>query len=222
MKNILLIISLLLAFTVVSCSDDRKSIPEEETGNNNGQGGEENENTGELTNKDILIVYFSRAGYNYPNDYLTIGHTAVMGSYIKDYTGGTIYEIVPVVAYPEDYEEMKIVSQRETANNERPAIKDPLENLDSYKIVFVGSPIWYGAPPMIMRTFYETYDLSDKIIVLFGTHAGSGISSCTTLARQYFPNAEMLESFGINGQSVNSSRKEVETWLERIEVPKNQ
>jgi flavodoxin len=223
MKKILCItVSLLIAITMASCNDDSKNkIPEEETGNNE-QEGEENGNTGEYTANDILIVYFSRAGYNYPNDYLTVGYTAVMGGYIKDYTGGTIYEIIPAIPYPEDYEETKTVSQRETANNERPAIKNPLENLDSYKIVFVGSPIWYSAPPMIMRTFYETYDLSNKIIIPFGTHEGSGIGSCTTLVREYFPDAQILESFGVSGRSVKDSRSEVENWLEKIEIPKNQ
>ena len=62
---------------------------------------------------------------------------------------------------------MKEVSKQETAVNVHPTIKNPLENLDWYSIVFVGSPIWYGAPPMIMRTFYETYreKLAGKTIV---------------------------------------------------------
>ena len=221
MKKILFIaFSLLLSISLTSCSDDNTDIdndtPEEEVGGSNIEDGEQEE----VTDGDILIVYYSRTGYNYPNTWLDIGHTGRMGGYIKDYTGGTIYEIIPTVPYPDDYEETKVISQRETANNERPEIKNPLENLDRYKIIFVGSPIWYGAPPMIMRTFYETYDLSDKTIVPFGTHAGSGISSCTALARQYFPNATFLESFGVSGQDVNGARNSVEAWLQRIGIQK--
>ena len=147
-----------------------------------------------------------------------------MAGFIQDYTGGATFEIVPAVPYPDGYDKMKEVSQQETASNARPAIKNPLENLDKYSIVFVGSPIWYGAPPMIMRTFFETYrgKLAGKTIVPFGTHEGSGVSSCTDLVREYFPNATLLETLGIKGQQVNNSRESVEEWLRRIGIPKKE
>ncbi len=210
----------LLGVSLTSCISNDPI--EEETGN--GGSNESNEIiTEDIRAEDILIVYFSRSGGNYPNKtYLTVGRTAGMGGYIRDYTGGTVYEIVPTVPYPDEYEDMLVVSRRETANNECPAIANPLENLDNYKVVFIGSPVWYNAPPMIMRTFYETYDLSDKIIIPFGTHEGSGISSCTALSREYFPNTELLGSFGVRGQNINDSRTEVEQWIERIGIPQQQ
>lgn len=103
---------------------------------------------------DILIVYFSRTGENYAVGNISVGNTAIMADYIQKYTGGTIFEIVPKVPYPDSYEETKTISINETNSNARPAIKYPLENLDKYSIIFIGSPIWYGGPPMIMRTFY--------------------------------------------------------------------
>lgn len=169
-------------------------------------------------NDKILIVYFSRAGENYAVGHISIGNTAIIAGYIQDYTGGTIFEIVPAVPYPDSYEEMKKVSMKETDINARPAIKNPLENLDQYSIVFVGSPIWYGGPPMIMRTFYETYrdQLAGKIIVPFGTHEGSGVSGCTELVKEYFPDVRLMETLGIRGQDVKKSRGIVEAWLIRI------
>ena len=176
------------------------------------------------TNGKILIVYFSRAGENYDVGYISVGNTAIMAGFIKDYTGGAIFEIVPVVPYPDGYEATKEVSQQETAGNVRPAIKNPLENLDKYSVVFVGSPVWYGAPPMIMRTFYETYrdKLAGKTIVPFGTHEGSGVNSCTNLAKEYFPDATLLEVLGIKGHEVNNSRESVEEWLQRIGISKGE
>lgn len=170
----------------------------------------------------VLIVYFSRTGENYSVGHISIGNTAKIAGYIKDYTGGDTFEIIPAVPYPEGYEKMKEVSQQETASNARPAIKNTLENIDEYSIVFIGSPIWYGAPPLIMRTFYDTYKekLVDKIIIPFGTHEGSGISSCTSLLKEYFPKATFREALGIRGQQVNNSRDKVNEWLKNIGITK--
>jgi flavodoxin len=223
MKKILFIaFSLLLSVSLISCSDDSDNETlTEETEDNNQEENEDGET--EVSNEEILIVYYSRTGENYPNNtVLTVGRTAVMAGYIQDYTGGAVFEIIPTISYPDDYDEMREVSQQETAGNARPAISNTLENLDQYKTIFIGSPIWYGAPPMIMRTFYETYDLSDKTIVIFGTHEGSGIGSCTTWAREYFPNATYLDSYGVRGQNINGARNDVESWLRRISIPEKE
>lgn len=170
----------------------------------------------------ILIVYFSRTGENYNVGQISIGNTAKMAGFIKDYSGGDIFEIVPSTPYPNSYEKTKELAQQEIANNSRPAIKNKLENLDQYSIIFIGSPIWYGFPPMIMRTFYETYKdkLQNKTLIPFGTHEGSGISSCSSIMKEYFPKANFLESFGVVGNKVNESRETVEEWLHRIGLQK--
>lgn len=177
----------------------------------------ENATETEVTNEGILIIYFSRAGENWNVGYVERGNTAVMADYIQEFTGGATFEIVPEIPYPDDYATMLQVSQRERDTNARPAIKNPLENLDKYSVVFIGSPIWHGGPPMIMQTFYETYPtLATKTIVPFGTHGGSGISSCVSLIRQYFPNAELLESYGVSGERIRNSKSDVINWLRRI------
>jgi flavodoxin len=203
--------SLCIVFTIFSCGRTDSSISDKTRNTNN---------VNDTDNK-ILIVYFSRAGENYNVGHISVGNTAIIAGFIKDYTGAATFEIVPAIPYPDGYDKMKDVSQQETADNARPAIKNTLENLDKYSIVFVGSPIWYGAPPMIMRTFYETYreKLAGKTFVLFGTHEGSGVSSCTNLLREYFPNATLLETLGIRGKQVTNSRESVEEWLRRIGIP---
>ena len=154
---------------------------------------------------------------------LNVGHTANMARYIQEYTGGVLFEIEPEVSYEDPYSSVLERARQEIDNNTRPAIKSLLENLDQYSVVFVGSPIWYGRPPMIMQTFYEAYpELANKTLIPFGTHEGSGISSCTSTMRQYFPNATMLESYGLRGQEVSNSRSNVEAWLERIGIPKKE
>lgn len=177
----------------------------------------------QVRNDSILIVYFSRAGENYAVGHISVGNTAIMAGYISDFTSGTIFEIVPKVPYPNSYEEMKTISINEVDNNLRPEIKDSIADLDKYSIVFVGSPIWYNGPPMIMRTFYETYkeQLKTKIVIPFGTHEGSGVSSCTDLLKEYFPDIKTYDAFGVRGRDVRESRDRVDTWLRGIGFAKN-
>lgn len=204
-----------------ACSGDdpqpENTPPDEE----NNEGNDNEQVSPDVTNEDILIVYFSRAGENYEVGYVDRGNTAVMADYIQEYTGAATFEIVPEVSYPTDYATMLQVSQQERDTDARPAIKNPLENLEQYSIVFIGSPIWYGGPPMIMQTFYEAYPaLANKTIVPFGTHGGSGIGSCVSLIRRYFPNASLLDSYGVSGSQIRNSKTSVEDWLQRINIPK--
>jgi hypothetical protein len=38
--------------------------------------------------------------------------------------------------------------------------------MDSYDIIFLGYPIWYGYEPMAIRSFLASYNLSGKTIRL--------------------------------------------------------
>lgn len=216
MKKIFSYILLSGLFLLSSCGtgDNENLLPE---GNKDEEAGPGEGETPDATAEDILVVYFSRAGENWNVGYVEQGNTAVMAGYITEYTGGTAYEIVPEVPYPTDYASMLEIAREEISSDARPAIKNPLEHLERYSVVFVGSPVWHGEPPMIMHTFYETYpELKDKTLVPFGTHGGSGIGSCVSLMREYFPGTNMLESFGVSGERIRDSRSEVEEWLDKI------
>jgi hypothetical protein len=56
----------------------------------------------------------------------------------------------------------------------RPAIKNKVDNLAQYDIVFLGFPIWWYIEPNIINTFLETQDFRGKRIVPFFTSASSG------------------------------------------------
>ena len=49
--------------------------------------------------------------------------------------------------------------------------------MDSYDVIFLGYPIWWGEAPRIISTFLESYDFTDKTIVPFCTSGSSGIGS---------------------------------------------
>lgn len=129
-----------------ACSGDDPQLEDNPPGEENNEGNDNGTVSPDVTNEDILIVYFSRAGENWEVGYVDRGNTAVMADYIQEYTGAATFEIVPEVPYPTDYATMLQVSQQERDTDARPAIKNPLENLEQYSIVFIGSPIWYGGP----------------------------------------------------------------------------
>ncbi|MCH5243155.1 MAG: NAD(P)H-dependent oxidoreductase [Muribaculaceae bacterium] len=178
------------------------------------------------TDDKILIVYFSRPGYNYnasmPNnvEWTDIGHTARVAGYIQEYTGGDTFEILPVVPYPDDYEETKTISTNERDNDLRPEFIGGVENIDDYDIVFIGGPVWYGGMPMIMHTFYDRYkdSLNGKTIVPYDTHAGSGIADYVTMARRYCPDSEVLEALAVTGTNSKNASNDVKNWLLRIGI----
>lgn len=174
---------------------------------------------------DTLIVYFSRAGENYGVGNVKVGNTALMAGYIQDAVGGTLFEVVPTIPYPENYDATLTISKKELNDNQRPEFKNKLNNLDRYSVVFIGAPIWYGFPPMVMRTFYDAYpELANKTLIPFGTHEGSGIEGCTTILKEHFAEANILESLGLRGVAVRNeveqSRAAIKNWITKLNLSK--
>ena len=90
---------------------------------------------------------------------------------------------------------------------ESPKYKNDITNIAAdYETIFIGGPIWWGQPPMIIRTFFEAHpELDGKTIIPFGTHGGSGVGSYKTVIQEYFPKATILESLGISGSSIRNA-----------------
>lgn len=173
-----------------------------------------------VTGKRSIVIFFSRAGENWEVGNVERGNTAIMIDYIQEFADVDVFEIVPEVAYPSNYMEcVNYVNDVEIPQNLRPAYKSDIENLTDYDNIFVGGPIWCGQPPYIFRTFFEKHpELADKTIIPFGTHGGSGVSSYARVIKEYYPNANVLESLGISGSSIRtaSAKTAVENWLKRL------
>lgn len=211
MKKYLTILLCLLMFSsTAACAEENKS---DET-DKNGQ-----EQVSAKYDK-ILVVYFSRTGYNYPNQWLDVGHTARVAGFIKELTGADSFEIVPVIPYPDDYEETKTISTNERNNDLRPEFKGEIEDIEKYDLIFIGGPVWYGGMPMIIHTFYDKYakSLDGKTIAPFSTHAGSGLADAASLARSYCPESDVLAGLAVQGTNSMNSKEDVRNWLLRIGV----
>lgn len=174
----------------------------------------------DLTNKKVLVVFFSRTKGLYENETPVIGNTHQIANYIQTATGGDIYEIVPVKEYPEEYNAVLDVAKSEQANNERPAIKNSLPDVSQYDIVFVGSPIWWGEYPMVVRSFLDQANLNGKTVIPFTTHEGSGLGNTKAQLEAQYPSATVLNGLAIRGRQAASeeSKAAVDIWLKEIGI----
>ena len=201
---------LMTAFAVVAfnaCSDDDPVTEEpitdtSETPDNADESGEP---SGAARN--ILIAYFSWSG-----------NTQAVAERISELTGGTLYRIEPAVPYPTDYTACTEVALEERDTNARPEIATSVENMDQYDTVFIGCPVWWHTAPMIISTFTESYDFTDKTVIPFCTYASTYRDE--TLARivELTPGATHLAGWGVSGRNTDG----VEAWLREIGILENE
>jgi flavodoxin len=166
-----------------------------------------------------LIAYFSRPGNNYVNGSivnLPVGNTEVVAKMIREMTGGDLFHIEAVTAYPEGYTETTEVARAELRAKARPELTRHLETLAAYDRIFLGYPNWWGTMPMPVFTFLEGYDLSGKTIAPFCTHEGSGLGHSVADIRKTCPQSTVLDGHAIRGGDVRDAKDELAGWLREI------
>lgn len=172
-----------------------------------------------LKEEKCLIAYYSREGNNYVSGKivnLPIGNTKVVANMIQEMTGGDLFRINTVKSYPEDYTETTDVAKKEQDDNARPQLSSYVDNMDSYKLIFLGYPNWYGTMPMSVFTFLEKYDFSDKTIIPFCTHEGSGLGRSEKDIAKLCPKATLLKGLAIHGSRVSAAKIDVTNWLNKL------
>lgn len=166
-----------------------------------------------------LVAFFSRAGENYHyggRAWLDVGNTEVVVGYLSSLVEVDVYRIVPVDAYPTDYEETVAQNVREQASDARPRISDALPDLAGYDRVILASGVWNVRPPMIMRTFAEALDFTGITVHPLTTHAGSGLGRAPEIYRLACPGATLADGLSIRGEEAQASEPLVRAWLQRI------
>ncbi len=178
-------------------------------------------------NTKTIIVYYSKDGENYGKNLdienkqvLDEGNTAVLAKRIAKFINADLYEMEPVVPYPDDLTELFGATKKELNADVYPEIKNPITNLNDYDVVFIGYPIWHSAYPQIIKTFVRDNKtvLKDKIIVPFNTHAGSGSAGTYKKLFDFIgtPSSRGLNGLAINGTEVTTSDDSIKDWLTSI------
>lgn len=159
-------------------------------------------NTG---NWKVLTVYYSHSG-----------NTRECARHIHERAGGDMMEIVPVDPYPQDYDAVVEQAKRELKAGYKPVLRTNAENIESYDVIFVGSPNWWNtvAPPIM--TFLSQCDLSGKAIFPFITHEGTGLGRSAKDIAKLCPNATILEGLAVRGGEVKNAQSHVSDWMRKL------
>ncbi len=172
------------------------NINENENNNHN----EEKEENNQNSDKKIAIIYFSATGT-----------TKTVATYIKDATGGDLIEIVPKDKYTDadlNYNNDNCRANKEqNDSSSRPAISNNI-NANSYDVIYLGYPIWWGDAPRIIYTFLDNHNLNGKTVIPFCTSGGSGIGTSVSYFKKNYKNVNWLD-----GRKLSTSKSEVTNWV---------
>ncbi len=166
-----------------------------------------------------LVIYFSHTGENYMSDgirNIDKGNTEVVAEFIKDITNADLFRVQPIKKYPYSYKECCDVAKQELNENKRPNLVNYLDNIDDYDIIYIGTPVWWGYPPMAMYTQLEKLNFDGKIIMPFTTHEGSGLGNCVSEIKKICNNADVKDGCAIYGSNVYNSKNEIENWINTV------
>ena len=244
---VVIIVIALIAWGVTAMNDNQENnnvntsstaSEEENNAQANTNSNDIQTNTGDATNTDnnsneeskILVAYFSLPETDDPNNMTqeeensaivvngeVLGNTQYVAQLIAEETGADIFRIEAQNDYPLDHDTLVDQALEEQESNARPAIRDTVENMDEYDVVFLGYPNWWGDMPMIIYTFLEQYNFDGKTIIPFNTHGGSGLSATVSTITEKLPNSNVIQNaFTLSRNRMEEAPTEVRSWLSEI------
>ena len=164
---------------------------------------------------NILVVYFSATG-----------ETMRVAQRVAATAQADIFEIQPKIPYKDA--DLNIHDSDSRANQEmddpksRPELKQNSTYYRSYKVIFLGYPIWWEEAPRILSTFVETHDLDGLTVIPFCTSLQSDIGDSAKKLAALTGKGTWLEGKRFSN---NSSDKDIKEWtesmLKKLEKPEN-
>lgn len=163
----------------------------------------------------ILVAYFSWSG-----------NAKTLAGQIARETGGDLFEIKTVNAYPSTYNECVAVAREEQNANARPGLSGSVSNMAQYGTVFLCYPNWWGTLPMGVFTFLEAYDFSGKTMYPLVTHGGSRFGRSLDDIKRLCPRTTVGDGLSVSAFDTNpkdatrvtTPNRDVTAWLRRLGV----
>lgn len=162
----------------------------------------------ESTGSKVLVVYYSATG-----------STKAVAETIAKTTGGDLFKIEPVEPYTDDDLDWTNDSSRvSTEHNDESKRNVELtkvtpDNWDSYDMVLIGYPIWWGIAAWPVDNFVKGNDFSGKTVIPFCTSASSGLGDSGDLLEEMAGTGDWKE-----GQRFSSgaSEADVTSWVDSL------
>lgn len=185
--------------------------------NNNENNTKTDDSSVDFNNTQIAIIYFSATN-----------NTKNIANLIKTKVEAEILEIKPVVAYTSsdlnyNNSNSRVSQEHNNRNNKnsefyRPPFVKNFENLDSYDVIFLGYPIWWGEAPNIVYSFLEEYadSFANKKIIPFCTSASSGIGQSAKNLHSHVSDSAIW----LNGCrfSTSTTQENINSWIENLQI----
>ncbi len=167
----------------------------------------------------VLVCYFSRAGENYSVGVVPTGNTEEFANNIvaklkEDGHEVDVFKILPIVAYPEGYDDCVAKATEERSMQERPEYEGDVD-VSAYDTIFFGYPIWWGDMPMIVYNFLEKHSFEGKKLYPFCTHEGSGENGTFMAVGNLAVGAFREEGLAMEGKLARQEggKKQVDYWV---------
>lgn len=155
-----------------------------------------------------LVAYFSASG-----------STRKLANNLAEVVGADIYEIKPAIPYTGKDLNWNNSQSRSSVEmqdkNSRPELADKNLKVSDYDVIFLGFPIWWYVAPHIINTFLESYDFSDKKIVLFATSGGSGFGETVKNLQPSSPNAKFIQGEVFRS---NTDKNTLKNWITGLDL----
>lgn len=157
------IIGILVFFLI----NNRESNKKEKSNNTNTN---ETSNNSNIDNKKVLVVYFSATN-----------NTEDVAEKIANNLNGDLFEIEPTDEYTSEDLDWTNEKSRVSREHDDESLRNvelkttKVDNWDSYDIILIGYPIWWGVAAWPVDTFVKVNDFTGKTIIPFCTSASSGL-----------------------------------------------
>lgn len=212
-KKIIVIIGILILICIIGflfffANNERTKKEEQnntdETSNNGNQenvSNSENDNN-TIDNKKILVVYFSATN-----------NTKVVAEKIANNVNGDLFEIEPKIEYTSEdldwtNEQSRVSKEHNDESLRSVELKTTkVDNWDSYDIVLIGYPIWWGVAAWPVDTFVESNDFTGKTIIPFCTSSSSGLGQSGELLANKVNGGNWKEGHRFTSRPTNADIK---------------
>lgn len=201
-KIVRIIMCLLLVCSVAACSNNSDSTAKTADSSSKEQP--------ESTQQNALIVYYSATG-----------NTENIANYIADVTGGDLFELEPVEPYSDEDlnwndENSRVVEEHEDeSKRDIELVSTTVDNWESYDVVYIGYPIWWGIAAWPVNGFIEANDFEGKTVIPFCTSSSSGFGESGKLLEEMAGSGNWLEGERFTS---STSESEVETWISGLDL----
>ena len=153
---------------------------------------------------DVLVIYFSASG-----------NTERIANYIAEITGGTTFEIEPVVPYTSadlrwTDSSSRVVQEHNDPNRNVELTTTQVENWEDYETVFIGYPIWWQEASWVVDNFIKDNDFTGKTVIPFCTSSSSRLGKSGELLAQMAGTGDWKEGKRF---SSSASKSDVEEWI---------